>query len=136
MTVVEAIQRAFPWLVGLPLLPKLLFSGIVVLAALFLLTVLWITPPNVDRSDVRELLRRKLLEQTRELNAIEAQWDERQNDLEDLAQRVISILRPDHPASAAAVAQAMHSPTLRELARTTRREIRTVLDTLDTRPER
>lgn len=130
LDVVKAIQQAVPWVAGLPLLPKLIFSAIVLLSAFFLLALVWTSPAAVDR----RLLHHKLDDQLQELSTIEARWDERQHEVETLAPLMVAVLQPNHPRSAAAISDALSSPTLRELARVMRREAKKVIDLLDVTP--
>jgi hypothetical protein len=138
-TVVETIQKTFPWLVGLPLLPKIIFSLIVLLSAMFLLALMWSTPERAvpfSRPDSSELLRKKLVEQLRELDFIEAKWEERYGSVESLAHSMASVLKKDHPESAVAISEATEAPTARQIARVMRNEARKVIDQLDITPSR
>jgi hypothetical protein len=46
MSWIKEVQEAIPWLVALPLLPKLIISAIIVAAAALLLVLLWTPPPE------------------------------------------------------------------------------------------
>ena len=129
--ILETIRRAFPWAVGLPLLPKLLLSIIVLAGAFFVLALLW-TPDVVPTAQTsREPLRKKLLEHLYELDAIESRWEQRYADVDDLARRMSSVLSKDYPESALAISAATRLPSAKETARVVRNEARKILDRLD-----
>lgn len=44
---IESLQKFVPWLVGLSVVPKLLFSLALVLLTAFLLAVIWTSPPTI-----------------------------------------------------------------------------------------
>lgn len=52
---IESLQKLAPWLVGLPLIPKLLLSLVLVLFTVFLLTVLWTSSPAPNQGDSNDL---------------------------------------------------------------------------------
>ncbi len=52
---IEEIQKIIPWLTGLPLIPKIILSFIIVSIAMFLLALIWSKPPYaVDESNRKD----------------------------------------------------------------------------------
>lgn len=45
---IEEIQKIIPWVYTLPLIPKIILSLIIISIAIFLLTLIWIKPPNAS----------------------------------------------------------------------------------------
>jgi hypothetical protein len=44
---IKGVQEVVPWLANLPLLPKIIVSGLIVGAAAFVLALIWAPPPEV-----------------------------------------------------------------------------------------
>jgi hypothetical protein len=73
---IKDIPTIAPWLAGLPLFPKLIFSIVVIAIAAFLLAIVWIKPPPNDatRAILDGCYRRALMTRTQAQTDISAMF--------------------------------------------------------------